>query len=996
MRSSLTVKDALNHAIRVAGPLDTKIADLPIDPYLFGVWLGDGSSGAGSVTSGAEDFAELMNNVSGTGYHIDVAVRKNDSRMLSFRQPRPDLCPYGHDDFVPNMGERANRTCVTCVKTRPSKEDRSRVNRWNEPLALHLRRLGVLGDKYIPNLYLRASIEQRRALLQGIMDTDGTANGRKCAIDLCNEKLAKDVYELISSLGIRATIRTGPATITELVEGVRNMRVVGTRWRMSFSTNEPMFRFERKLAMQMKGKPSSGANTSFRYATDIRPVETRPVRCIQVSSPNHLYLAGKAMIPTHNSLAYAIPAALMAADRKARTVIATESLNLQSQLVEKDLPVVVEAIERVKGVRPTFSLLKGWSNYVCAAETYHQANELLARPQQVPSGDPLEALDEVKTLIQKDAYATGGDVIVAAINTHLFGESGDRSDFPIGTTDEQWSKISITTDECPGADHCPFGAVCLPSIARETAATSDIVVTNHALLAIQTAMGAAVVIGNKRLGEFANLVIDESHGLANTVRSQGSTSVNASRLFDLLRSVEHLHSGNPGKTKFLRTSGLDIMRRLDTYLSRRLNGKEELTLKPEDEALESQLSEDLLMWLEGARSLIPKPEASVVIGEIRSRRRAQSKAVVLREAISSMARDAHNVARWIELEGRSFRPITGLEGITGAALRLSPVDVAPLLRANLYGAMKDEAGEVMPLSVVVVSATLPQPMVIELGVSARLKKYASPFEVAFANSALFIPKLVGDDLDKVCVTDKGRRRFDTSRHVDWATTMIADLVAANGGSALVLSATTAAGKRYADALRLAHPEIAVHSQWDAGTTKQIVTMWRADVGSVLVGTRSLMTGVDAPGATCSLVVIDRIPRSAGNPVDDARVTRVQERLELDRWAADRLVYVADASLLLEQAAGRLIRSVNDSGMCAVLDPRLIKSSKIAYPAPTRETLMESLRRFNRKISDPAEATTWLDNRWANERGATESEPPKERAKGIDFSKFLVHVPAESE
>jgi len=81
-------------------------------------------------------------------------------------------------------------------------------------------------------------------------------------------------------------------------------------------------------------------------------------------------------------------------------------------------------------------------------------------------------------------------------------------------------------------------------------------------------------------------------------------------------------------------------------------------------------------------------------------------------------------------------------------------------------------------------------------------------------------------------------------------------------------------------------------------------------------------------------------------------------------------------------------------MCAVLDPRLIKSSKIAYPAPTRETLMESLRRFARKISDPTEATTWLDNRWAHERAA-ESEPREERAKGIDFTKFLVNVPAES-
>jgi ATP-dependent DNA helicase DinG len=120
-----------------------------------------------------------------------------------------------------------------------------------------------------------------------------------------------------------------------------------------------------------------------------------------------------------------------------------------------------------------------------------------------------------------------------------------------------------------------------------------------------------------------------------------------------------------------------------------------------------------------------------------------------------------------------------------------------------------------------------------------------------------------------------------------------------------------------------------------------------------------MTGTDAPGQTNTLVICDRVARSAGNPVGDARTAKIQEKLEIDKWAADRFTYVADASLLLEQAAGRLIRSVSDSGMVAVLDPRLLKSSPVKYPEPTRRIYMEPLEKFGTKISDPAKAREWL-------------------------------------
>lgn len=139
----------------------------------------------------------------------------------------------------------------------------------------------------------------------------------------------------------------------------------------------------------------------------------------------------------------------------------------------------------------------------------------------------------------------------------------------------------------------------------------------------------------------------------------------------------------------------------------------------------------------------------------------------------------------------------------------------------------------------------------------------------------------------------------------------------------------------------------------------MATDWRADHSSVLVGTRSYMTGLDAPGATCSLVVLDRPPRAASNPVDDARVELLVESAQISRWDADRRVYVADAAVLLSQAVGRLLRASEDRGMVAVLDPRLLKNNPFSYQEPTRQAYMATVESFGRKMSDPAAALAWL-------------------------------------
>ena len=667
--------------------------------------------------------------------------------------------------------------------------------------------------------------------------------------------------------------------------------------------------------------------------------------------------AGAAPTGVGKSLAGAIPAAMLAALRDERTIIATESLSLQAQLVDKDLPVVVEAVFDVLGRRPKFALLKGWSNYVCGSAAVSAASELT---MQTPS-TVAHALESVSAIVASPE----SEVIKWALEQIIDDESGDKATMPLDGTNDEWTRISTTPAECPGVTQCQFGETCRPAKARELASEAAIIVSNHAMLAVQAAIGVPVVIANKAIGPIHHLVIDEAHGLANTVRSQGATSVSVWRLFDVLRTLEHLHSGSPGKTKSLRTIGLDVMRELDKHLASKLKGASTVTIDPSSLCISDEVSGMVLAWLERARTTVPRPDSSVVLKEMRDRYRALAKIDALRTAVGSTAIDSVNVARWIEVDSRGGGRSApkGLESTIGATLRLSPVDVAPLLLANLYdaqvvGEVVDEDATLV-MSVTAMSATLPQASVFDLGVNARREEYESPFSVAFANSALFIPKADADDLAQLCTNDNGKFRFNTSAHAAWAASIINDLVAANEGSALVLSSTTAAGKLYAESLRSAHPHLTVHSQWDGRSLGRIVAEWRDDHGSVLIGTRSLMTGVDAPGGTCSLVICDRVARSASNPVGEARTAKIQERLEIDRWSADRFTYVADAALLLEQAAGRLIRSVSDSGLVAVLDPRLLKSSPVKYPEPTRKIYMVPLEKFGNKISDLSKAREWL-------------------------------------
>lgn len=596
------------------------------------------------------------------------------------------------------------------------------------------------------------------------------------------------------------------------------------------------------------------------------------------------------------SLAYLAPAMWRAAVHGERTLVTTATLSLQAQVVGKDAPVVAEAAARLTGKRPKVAVLKGWSNYGC----------------------PLAA----GAVAQEEAALFGGDADKAALAAWVLAEAadggtGDRANCPLPGAAAHWPSVSMGPAECLG-DRCPKRSACLPARARELAAEADIVVANHAMVAVQAATSISLLLGDEAaFGPFDHVVVDEAHALVPSVRAAAGTRVSGASVAQAGKALAKAPLDGTGKALAGRAEA--VASALSSQLRDLLGTAKAKELTTTEVA---RLATPVMAWAAQAAKCLPKPWDLAKPSEQVAATRAAARIGRLREALALAVGSAEGVARWAEV------------GQAGPFLCVSPVDVSGTLAVNLW-----EAGEA---TVVLVSATMPAGIAIEAGLgNVQVTRYPSPFDAAYRRCHLYVPEmpreLMGAD-----------GRLDLAKHAEWATEQVVALVEANGGSALVLAATTEAAQRYGAALREAPGRWEVYITGEA-PSQALVDAWRADTSSVLVGTRGLMEGVDAPGATCSLVVVDRVPRAAPNPVDDARVAAVAARLRCDRWVADGLVYVADAALLLEQAAGRLVRREGDLGLLAVLDPRLRRGPG-GYRGKAASAYSNALRRFPTALS----------------------------------------------
>jgi replicative DNA helicase len=236
----------LNHAVVNTRPLDLPAQKLPLPPYALGVWLGDGHAAGARITTADR---EIIVHLEADGLWVVPGDRSYSLRLPQRRN---------HPGTVQGM----------------------------------LRTLGVLGNKHIPMAYLRASEAQRRLLLAGLVDTDGTvAASGAVQFSVTSRRLAEETRELIVGLGYRCSMTTKP------VKG--RTAASSTAYTLTFSTTDEVFRLERKRLLHKERR--GPGRTGKRLITAVRPVPSVPVRCVEVDSADHLYLASRSMVPTHNS-----------------------------------------------------------------------------------------------------------------------------------------------------------------------------------------------------------------------------------------------------------------------------------------------------------------------------------------------------------------------------------------------------------------------------------------------------------------------------------------------------------------------------------------------------------------------------------------------------------------------------------------------------------------------------------------------------------------------
>ena len=307
-----TADRRLNHSVVNAAPIQGAEQDLLVPPYTLGAWLGDGTTACAQLTTADP---EIVMRIEGEG----IVVQKSTSALYRYslmlpedERPSARACVVCGKEFVPqtsqvrtcgrSCGGRARFVseavspprCSRCGKPSSGLRQCQRCRNAVGTVQARLRTLGVLGDKHIPLQYLRASEGQRRALLAGLLDTDGTVtNGGTVQFTVTNRRLSADVVELIVSLGYRCQVAT------KAVNG--RSELSSTAYLVNFSASDQVFGLHRKELLHKERRAASTARSHSRFITEVRPVPSVPVRCVEVDNADHMYLASRAMVPTHNS-----------------------------------------------------------------------------------------------------------------------------------------------------------------------------------------------------------------------------------------------------------------------------------------------------------------------------------------------------------------------------------------------------------------------------------------------------------------------------------------------------------------------------------------------------------------------------------------------------------------------------------------------------------------------------------------------------------------------
>ena len=599
-----------------------------------------------------------------------------------------------------------------------------------------------------------------------------------------------------------------------------------------------------------------------------RPGQVQMAEAVAHAFATGEHLAVQAGTGTGKSLAYLVPAIARALTEETPVVVSTATIALQRQLVDRDLPRLVDALAAELPRRPRFALLKGRRNYLCLNKVHNGAADDTADvPQDELFTAPSSALGRDVARLTKWASST---------------ESGDRDELSPGVPERSWSQVSVSARECLGMARCPYGTDCFAEKARAEAGRADVVVTNHALLAIDAIAEAAV------LPEHHLLIVDEAHELTDRVTAAATAELTPAPLGVATRRIARLvspelsqrmeaavatfsaaiHDTAPGRMDYLDEE-------LATYLT---------TLRDAATAARSGIDPAPA----DPKAAAARTEAIAALTDISD---AAARAL---DSFGPAIPDRTDVV-WLDHEeqrGSGMRPV----------LRVAPLSVAALLRSRLF----DTATTVLTSATLTVGGTF-DAMASAWGLADGPEwqglDVGSPFDHARAGILYIAAHLPAP----------GRDGAGSEPQLD----EIAGLIEACGGRTLGLFSSMRAAKAAAEEMRT-RLQTPVLCQGD-DSTAALVERFSADPQTSLFGTLSLWQGVDVPGPSCSLVIIDRIPFPRP---DDPLLTARQRAVAARGGNGFMAVAASHAALLLAQGAGRLLRRVDDRGVVAILDSRM--------------------------------------------------------------------------
>ena len=604
---------------------------------------------------------------------------------------------------------------------------------------------------------------------------------------------------------------------------------------------------------------------------------------------------------TGKSLGYLVPALARVGESDQPIVVATATLALQAQIVNRDIPRLLQALEPRPESQAQVALLKGRNNYLCL--------------HKLDGGYPEDEPDALFDMPSSTSRV--GEEVVRLREWADRTETGDRDELKPGVSDRAWTQVSVSAAECLGR-RCPLVEECFSEMARSRAAEADIVITNHALLAINAFEGMKV------LPEHETVIIDEAHELVDRVTGAVSGSLTVAMVRRAARSVKKHSKADSGALEMAAGTLETAFEGLAEGLLKGLDGRLLTAISAVNDAARTALSET-------------KPDGQDVDAGLQMARSRVSEVHDMSSRI--LEASGEQDVLWISRQGgwENGRYVAASD-TDPATLNIAPLSVGLQLRDGLFA----------DRTVILTSATLTVGDSFDVAAGALgLQGEGAPRWTSIDVGSPFdyrkqgIMYVAGDLKPPGFGVHEGQLE------------RLRELCEASEGGALGLFSSKRAAERAAEYMR-EQSNLNILLQGES-SLKALVEEFSEDVDSCLFGTMSLWQGVDVPGDSCRLVVMDRIPfPRPDDPIAQARTESVNRH----RGNGFMAVSAHHAAIRMAQGAGRLIRSVNDRGVVAVLDSRLatkryggylMRAMPPMWPTQNKQAVVGALARLSESI-----------------------------------------------